>query len=276
MVGMLTGAFLNMVLDPLFIFVFHWGVKGAAIATMLSQIVSFFILFCYGCTRKENIPIKFKYFSPSLFMYVEMFRGGVPSLIRQGLMSIANILINHFAKGYGDAAIAAVSIVNRLCMFANSIVLGFAQGFQPMCGYNYGAGLYSRVKKAFWFCVRFCSIGLLFISALMAVYAPRIIALFRKDDLDVIAIGSRGLRLNCISLPFTAFIIMVNMLTQTTGKALEASIVATARQGLILIPALFILGPFLGLLGIQLATPVSDILSLVVVIPITIRVFKQL
>jgi putative MATE family efflux protein len=276
MVGMLSGAILNIFLDPLFIFVFRMGVKGAAIATMLSQIVSFFLLLCYGCTRKGNIPIRFAHFSPSVKIFAEMFRGGVPALLRQGLSSVAVIVINLFARAYGDAAIAAISIVNRLCMFAFSVVLGFGQGFQPVCGFNYGAKLYGRVKRAFTFCVRFCFTGLLLIAVIMAVFAPRIIALFRKDDLDVIAIGALGLRLNCISLPFMAIVVMCNMMTQTMGKALEASIVAFSRQGLFLIPCIFLLTPFLGLLGIQLATPIADIAGLIVVIPIIIKVMRQL
>jgi Na+-driven multidrug efflux pump len=161
-------------------------------------------------------------------------------------------------------------------MFATSVILGFGQGFQPVCGFNYGAKLYSRVKKAFWFCVRFCSGALLLISIAMAIFAPNIIALFRKDDLEVIAIGALGLRLQCMSLPFAAGIIMVNMMTQTMGKALEASIVALSRQGLFLLPSIFILGPLLGLNGIQLARPVSEITSLVVVIPVLIRTLKIL
>jgi putative MATE family efflux protein len=276
MTGMLSGAILNIFLDPLFIFVFRLGVKGAAIATMISQMTSFAILLCYGATRKGNIPIKLRHFSPSLPRYAEMFRGGIPALLRQSLMSVASIIINHFARPYGDAAIAAISISNRISMFATSIVLGFGQGFQPVCGFNYGAKLYSRVKKAFWFCVRFCSSALLVISIAMAIFAPHIIALFRKDDMEVIAIGALGLRLQCISLPFAAGIIIVNMMTQTMGKALEASIVALSRQGLFLIPSLFILGPLLGLTGIQLARPVSELASLVVVIPILIRILKIL
>jgi len=276
MTGMLSGAILNIFLDPLFIFAFGLGVKGAAIATMISQIVSFLILFFYGSTRKGNIPIKFKYFSPSFSRYAEMFRGGIPALLRQGLMSVASILINHFARPYGDAAIAAISISNRLSMFATSMVLGFGQGFQPVCGFNYGAKLFSRVKKAFWFCVRFCCSSLLVLSILMAIFAPHIIALFRKDDLEVIAIGAFGLRLQCISLPFTAGIIMVNMMTQTMGRALEASIIALSRQGLFLIPSLFVLAPLMGLDGIQLARPVSEIVSLVVVIPVLIKTLKIL
>jgi Na+-driven multidrug efflux pump len=205
-----------------------------------------------------------------------MFRGGVPALLRQSLMSVASIIINHFARPYGDAAIAAISISNRLSMFATSVVLGFGQGFQPVCGFNYGAKLYSRVKKSFWFCVRFCCSALLVISIIMAILAPHIIALFRKDDLDVITIGALGLRLQCISLPFTAGIIMVNMMTQTMGRALEASIVALSRQGLFLIPSLFILSPLLGLNGIQLSRPVSELASLVVVIPVLMKTLKVL
>ena len=276
LVGIMAGVFLNVILAPLFIFVFKWGVKGAGAATMAAQMTSFLMLFFYSATRKGNIAIKLTLFSPSVARYKEMFRGGIPALIRQGLMSIANIIINHFAGGYGDAAIAAISIVNRIVMLANSVMLGFGQGFQPVCGFNYGAKLYSRVRKAFWFSVKVACIGLFTIAIFLAIFAPHIIALFRKDDGEVIAIGSRALRLNCISLPFTGFIVMCNMITQTMGKALEASIVATSRQGLMLIPALFILRPLLGLLGIQLATPVSDMASLIIVIPIMVMVLKQI
>jgi putative MATE family efflux protein len=276
MTGMLTGAILNIVLDPVFIFALGLGVKGAAIATLISQMTSFLILLCYGTTREGNISIKLKYFSPSISRYAEMFRGGVPALIRQSIMGVATIIINHFARPYGDAAIAAISITTRLSMFANSIFLGFGQGFQPVCGFNYGAKLYSRVKKAFWFCVRFCTAGLFIISVVMAIFAPQIIALFRRDDPVVIAIGALGLRLNCISLPFMAVVIIVNMMTQTMGKAVEASIVALSRQGFFLIPALFILTPFFGIFGILLATPVANMAGLIIVIPILLRILKTL
>jgi len=161
-------------------------------------------------------------------------------------------------------------------MFANSMVLGFGQGLQPVSGFNFGAKLYSRVKKAFWFCVRLSCGILVTISIVMVIFAPQIIALFRKDDFEVIAIGARGLRFNCISLPFMGAVLMCNMMTQTMGKALAASVIAFSRQGLFLIPCLFILNPLLGLMGIQLATPVVDMLSLIIVIPIMIRIFKQL
>jgi putative MATE family efflux protein len=278
MVGMISGAALNIVLDPLFIFVLGLGIKGAAIATMLSQIVSFIILFTYGCSRQGNIAVKFRHFSPSPGRYIEMFRGGVPALIRQGLASLTTIFINHFAGVYGDAAIAALSITNRLFMFANSLMLGFGQGFQPVCGFNYGAKLYGRVKKAFWFSVRIAAAGLLAIAVLMALFAPAIIAIFRRDDPEVIRIGALGLRLQCVAMPFVAFTIMCNMMTQTMGKALYASIIAVSRQGLFLIPALFIFTRLLplGLFGIQLSLPVAEILGFCIAAPMAAAVFRRL
>jgi Na+-driven multidrug efflux pump len=225
---------------------------------------------------KGNIGIRFKNFSPSFSNYREIFRGGIPALLRQGLMSIASIVINHFAGVYGDPAIAAISIVNRIFMFASSAMLGIGQGFQPVCGFNYGAKHYNRVKQGFWFCVKITTIGLTFIALGVAVFAPRIIALFRKDDLEVIRIGTLSLRLHCASLPFNALVVMANMMTQTIGKSLEASILATSRQGLFLLPALFILTPLLGLLGVQSSLPAADVLSFFLAIPILVRVLREM
>jgi putative MATE family efflux protein len=275
MAGMISGAVLNIFLDPLFIFVFRMGIRGAAIATMASQMVSLLILLIC-CTKKDNIPIRFKNFAPGKGLYLELVRGGIPALLRQGLMSVATVIINHFAAGYGDAAIAAISIVNRVYMFASSVMLGFGQGFQPVCGFNYGARLYGRLKRAFWFCVRFSSAGLLVVAVLLAFFAPQVIALFRKEDLEVIRIGALGLRLHCISLPFMAFTVTSNMMTQTIGKAMEASLLAVSRQGLFLLPALFILTPLLGLLGIQLSLPVSDLSSFIFAIPLTGKVLRRM
>jgi putative MATE family efflux protein len=276
MVGMLSGAVLNIFLDPLFIFVFGLGVKGASSATMLSQMVSFVILFKFGSSRNENIRIKFRHFSPSFSRYAEMFRGGIPALLRQGLMSIAAVVINHMAGMYGDAAIAAISIVNRICMFAGSTIFGFGQGFQPVCGFNYGAKLYSRVKKAFWFCVRVSCASMALIALVLAVFAPAVIALFRRDDPEVIRVGALGLRLSCITLPLTAWVVMCNMMTQTMGKALEASLISASRQGLFLLPALFIMSPLLGLLGIQLSTPAADLAAFIFSIPLMVRVLRSM
>ena len=275
MVGMVSGTLLNIGLTPLLIIVFGLGVRGASLSTMICQIVSFCVLFFYGTTRKGSVRIKFAHFSPTPKRFIETCRGGVPSLIRQGLMSVATITINTFARPYGDAAIAAISIASRITMFANSLALGFGQGFQPVCGFNYGAKIYSRVRKAFWFCVRTSFVFLFVVSILMAFFAPEIIAFFRNDP-EVITIGARGLRLHCLGLPFLAAALLVNMMTQTMGRALEASITAFARQGFVLLPSLFILNPFYGLLGIQMAVPIADYVSLLIVIPILLRVWKIL
>ena len=153
MVGIAAGGILNIALDPLFIFVFGMGIAGAAIATVISQFVSFCILLA-GCTRGGNIRIHFRDFTPRWELYREILRGGLPSLWRQGLASVATICLNLAAGPYGDAAIAAMSIVSRVNMFASSALIGFGQGFQPVCGFNYGARLYRRVREGFWFCVR--------------------------------------------------------------------------------------------------------------------------
>jgi putative MATE family efflux protein len=274
MIGMISGAILNILLDPLFIFVFHLGVMGASLATAISQLVGCCVLLV-GCSRKGNIHIHPKYFSPSRGCYREIIRGGFPSLLRQGLASAGAVLINHMAGLYGDAAIAAISIVNRVVMFAGAAVMGFGQGFQPVCGFNYGAGRYDRVKKAFWFCVKLSTAMLVAVAAILAVFAPGIIAIFRKDDLDVIAIGTRYLRFHCISVPFIGFIITSNMLMQTTGKAFKASLLALARQGLFLIPFLLIFAPLLGLLGIQLSQPSSDIASFIFTLFLVLNVLRK-
>ncbi|QQO09391.1 MATE family efflux transporter [Breznakiella homolactica] len=275
MIGMLTGAILNIILDPLFIFVFDMGVQGASLATMISQLVSCIVLFMVS-RREGNIPIRFRDFSPTLKNYREMLRGGLPSLFRQGISSTSAIFINQFAGFYGDAAIAGISIVTRVTMFASSALMGFGQGFQPVCGFNYGAKRYDRVKRAFWFCVKSSFLVLLATAAVLFVFSPQIIALFRKDDLEVISIGSLGLRLQCLTFPLSGWIILSNMLLQTIGKSFKASVMATSRQGFFLLPALFILGNAFGLLGIQLSQPAADIAAFFLAIPLVYGVFKEM
>ena len=265
MIGMGVGAVLNIALDPLFIFVLDMGVSGAALATILSQIVSFCLLL-RGCTRGGNIAISLKNFSPSWARYKEIARGGTPSLFRQGLGSVATICLNFAAGIYGDAAIAGMSIVTRVLQFANSAIIGLGQGFQPVCGFNYGAKLYGRVRKAFWFTVSlaFC---VLLIGSIVGI-APQIIAIFRKEDLEVIKIGALSLRLQCIFLPLSAFVVGSNMMLQTIGKPVKASISAAARTGLFFVPAILILPQFFGLLGVQMSQAVADLCSFVLCVPL--------
>ncbi|AEF84581.1 MATE efflux family protein [Treponema primitia ZAS-2] len=275
MIGMMTGAILNVLLDPLLIFVCKMGVMGASLATAISQFVSCSVLITMGYVRKGNIPINPRHFSPSIRNYKEILRGGFPSLLRQGMQSAMTIVINHLAGVYGDAAIAAISIVNRIGIIAGSAVMGMGQGFQPVCGFNYGAKRYDRVKKAFWFCVGFATITMSVLAILMAVFAPRIISLFRRDDADVIFMGARYLRFHCIAMPFIGWVALVSMMTQTMGKAREASILSLARQGLFLLPSLLIFPPILGLLGIQISQPISDIASFFFAIPFAVKILRK-
>ena len=267
MIGMGVGAVLNIALDPLFIFVLDMGVSGAALATILSQIVSFCLLL-RGCTRGGNIAISLKNFSPSWARYKEIARGGTPSLFRQGLGSVATICLNFAAGIYGDAAIAGMSIVTRVLQFANSAIIGLGQGFQPVCGFNYGAKLYGRVRKAFWFTVSLACCVLLIGSIVGIAFAPQIIAIFRKEDLEVIKIGALSLRLQCIFLPLSAFVVGSNMMLQTIGKPVKASISAAARTGLFFVPAILILPQFFGLLGVQMSQAVADLCSFVLCVPL--------
>jgi putative MATE family efflux protein len=273
--GMTSGAILNLFLDPLFIFVFDLGVGGAALATILGQIISCGILL-YGCSRKGNIGIRFKYFSPGMPNYREIFKGGIPPFLRQMFGFLSTLVLNHFAGNYGDAAIAAVSIVNRIFMFAGSAMIGFGQGFQPVCGINYGAKQYARVKRAFWFCVKTSTAGLLIIAAALIIFAPRIIPLFRGDDAEVIRIGILTLRFHSLSLPLTAWIVISGFFTQNTGNPLPSSLINAARQGLFLIPSVMIFTHLFGLLGISLCLPVADLIAFLFTIPLTAGVLKKM
>jgi putative MATE family efflux protein len=274
MAGMISGAILNLGLDPLFIFVFKLGVLGASLATAISQLAGCAILLVC-CAKPGNIAIRLKNFSPGLSNYLEILRGGVPSLLRQGLQSAATVFINHLAGVYGDVAIAAISIVNRVAMMVGTSIMGLGQGFQPVCGFNYGAKLYGRVKRAFWFVAKFVTLGMSMLAVILAVWAPGIIALFRKDDAQLVVLGARYLRFHCAVMPLMGWTILCNMMAQTMGKAKIASLLAFGRQGLFLLPLLLILTPTLGLLGVQLSPPGADFCSFFFSIPFIIRIFRK-
>ena len=161
-------------------------------------------------------------------------------------------------------------------MFANSALIGFGQGFQPVCGFNYGAGKNDRVLEGFWFCVKYALLFLLIVGTAGFIFAPELVTLFRKDDPDVIAVGTAALRYQVIAFPLNAWIVMCNMMLQSIGKGLKASIVASARQGLCFLPLIFILPRFLGLFGVEICQAVSDVLTLAVSVPIGVSVIKEL
>ena len=275
MIGIVSGAVINIVLDPILIFVCNMGIAGAALATTLSQYLSF--LFLLVMIRKGgNIQIRFRNFKPSVHFYMEVIRGGIPSLFRQGLASVATICLNHAAGVYGDAAIAGMSIVSRIMMFVNSALIGFGQGFQPVCGFNYGAKRYERVLDAFFFCVKVAFFCLLGVTVVVYIFAPGLVTVFRKGDPDVIAVGTAALRYSVIALPLSAWIIMCNMMLQSIGKGLKASIVASARQGIFFLPLIAILPYFFGLTGVEACQAVSDFFALSVSIPLGLSVIREM
>lgn len=276
MLGITTGGILNMVLDPIFIFGFHQGIAGAAQATVLSQCISFCILF-YQCNfRKGCIRLRISKFTPTGKIYGEILHAGIPSLCRQGLASAAAVVLNIAANPFGDAAIAAMSIVTRYMMFIGSALIGFGQGFQPVCGFNFGAKRYDRVLESFWFCLKVAVVLLTGLGVVSFLGAGPIMTVFRKGDPEVIAIGTRAMRLQCLTLPIQAWIIMSNMLTQSIGYGFRASVVAAGRQGIFLIPALLSLPKFLDIFGLQLAQPVADVCTCIMAAAIVLGILKEL
>ena len=277
MMTTVIGAVINIILDPIFIFGLDMGTAGAALATGLSQFISFCILLFMCNSREECISIHPKKFKPTLAIYGEIIHGGLPSLGRQGIASIATIIMNTMAQPYGDAAIAAMSIVNRFMMFVGSAMIGFGQGYQPVCSYCFGARLYDRVKKACVYCVKVSTIFLLAVSVIGLIFSGNIIQMFRKDDLEVIRIGTLALRLQLLTMPLQGLVVMGgNMTPQSIGYGIRATIVSTARQGWLLIPILLCTVPVFGVLGIQMAQPIADVGTFILAAVVTKGIFKDL
>lgn len=274
MVGISVGAVLNIALDPIFIFVLDMGVSGAALATILSQFVSFCVLL-WQCGRGGNLRPRLKGVRLRLLYLKEITRGGLPSLARQGLASLAAICLNRSARVYGDPAIAAMAVVTRLMMFGGSALIGFGQGFQPVCGFNYGAKLYDRVRQGFWFCVKWGTAFLAVVCALGLAFAPELVAVFR-DDPEVIRVGTLALRLQCCSFVLAGWVVFSNMTLQTIGDTVPATFLAMARQGVFFIPAVLILPQLFDLWGLVLAQPVADVLAFAVAVPLMLRALKKM
>ena len=280
MVGLALGALLNLLLDPLFIFVFRWGVKGASFATLLSQLFSCILLFA-GTKKAGNVHIRLHNFSPSLYFYKEIVRGGLPSLCRQCLICVSTICLNRAAAVYAlpgqeASTIAAFAIVSRIMMFAFSIILGFGQGFQPVCGFNYGAGLHARVKESYVFCMTVATVILLLMGSIGYIWAPQLIALFRNEDRVLIDIGTRVLRWQCLAFPLIGLTTATNMLFQTIGRVFPATILSLCRQGLFFIPILLTVPSIVGLKGLEATQAMADVLTFLFTLPFAINIYREL
>lgn len=276
MIGITTGGIINCILDPILIFGFNMGISGAAIATIFSQFVSFCILLVLIIRTEGVLKPHPKYFTFRLWVYKEIISAGLPTLGRQGLASAASVLLNVMASGFGDAAVAGMSIVTRIMMFIGSALIGFGQGFQPVCGYNFGAKRYDRVLEAYYFCLKVAIVFLTLMGIVIFAVSPQLMRLFRKNDLEVIEIGARALRLQCAALPLQAWVIIGNMLVQSIGYSFRATLTAIGRQGLFFIPAILTLPGACGVLGLQLAQPVADICTFILTQVIIVQVIKEL
>lgn len=275
MIGLTTGGILNMFLDPLFINVFGLGISGAAIATLISQCVGVTILLSMFIFKRTITTLSIRYLSKSVKTYLEIVKVGLPSLSRQGLASLASILLNRSAGAYGDSALSAMTIVSKVFMVIFSVGLGIGQGYQPVCGYNFFAKKYDRVKEALGFTFISSSI-LMTIFCIIVFFLAESVMRFFIDDSEVIAIGARALRLQCIALPFLSLNVMCNMTFQSIRYKWRSTFLSSLRQGLFFIPLVFILPSIFGLEGVEMIQATSDFLTFLVSIPFFIWIFKML
>ena len=266
MIGLMCGAVVNIGLDPLLMFVFGLGIPGAAIATVSGQFIGFCTLLV-GSRRGENIRLDMRNIRLSAQNLLQIVNGGLPSLARQGMSAIAVVLLNRYANACGgDAAIAGMSIVNRVMMLLTSALIGFGQGYQPVCSFNYGAKLYGRVREGFFFCVKYGTILMSAASLLCLLFPSQIIAFFR-DDPEVIAVGTAALRWQASALPLMACSVLTNMMLQASGQGLRSSITSSARSGIFFIPLILTLPRLFGLRGVEMTQACADVLTFVLCLP---------
>jgi len=275
MVGLTLGGVLNIIGDPIFIFVLNMGTLGAGISTAVSQVISFFVLLSMFGGDRTVSRLRFSAISWDIKDILNILYTGLPSLIRQGMMSVSTMVLNYMSMPYGDAAIAAMSIVSRVCNFIFAIALGISQGFQPVSAFNFGAKKFKRVKRAFIFCCGLSMIILGILSVLSLIFSGHIIGLFRNDA-DVIGVGTFALRAQCIVLFVSPITLAASMMFQGAGENLASSIASFLRSGITFIPMVAILPRFFGIYGIQLAQPVADVISFVIVMPLIVRFFKKI
>lgn len=276
MIGLCAGGILNIILDPIFIFNANMDIAGAALATMISQCVSFLILLTFFLLKKSNIRLDFSYISKKPRTYFDIIKRGFPTICRQGVASIASALLNHGAGLVGgDIAIAAITVSNKIYMLVRNVIVGIGQGFQPVAGYNFGAGNRHRVKQAFWVTTALGSAVCILAALFLFPFSEQAIMLFRDDDMEVVRIGSEALRFMCIILPTMAYSTYVNQLYQCLGFSTIASLLASCRQGIFFIPLVLILPRVMGIAGIEVVQPAADLLTAIISVYFHIRFFKR-
>ena len=276
MIGLTVGGVINMVVDPILIFGLDMGIAGAGLSTALSQVVSFFILISMFFSGKTLSKLSVKFLKENPKGIFAIMATGFPSFCRQGLSSIATMTLNNLAgEVAGDAAVAAMSVVNKITFFIFAVGLGIGQGFQPVASFNYGARIYSRVKKAFFFTF---GVGELLLGVFVVVglfFSNHLIGLFR-DDPTVIEIGTLSLKLQLLALFFHPLTICSNMLFQSIGENKKATFLSLLRSGILFIPILWILTKLFGLFGVQSAQAIADVLAFFVSAPLVLSFLRRL
>lgn len=275
MIGLTTGGILNIILDPIFIYGFDMGIAGAAIATLISQCISFLLLLGCFIFKRSVINLKPAFMARDIKVYFEIIKTGAPSFCRQGLASISTLLLNNQAGEFGgDAALSGMSIVSKIFMFIFCIGLGIGQGYQPVAGYNYGARNWKRLREAYVFCYIVCTCVMTCFGIAAFTFAPMIIPLF-IDDAEVIAIGVTALRFQAIAMPFLSMNVICNMTFQATGRKLKAVLLSSCRQGFFFIPCILILPQLFELLGVELTQAVSDLLTCCISAPFALGFYRE-
>ena len=275
MIALTSGGFINITLDPFFIYGLGMGIRGAAVATIVSQTIAFVILLSWFLRGKAVCRMSIKFFRFTVDVLGKIVTTGLPSLARQSLASIATILLNTTAGAYGDSAVAAMSITTKIVMFVASIMIGIGQGFSPVSGYNYGAKRYDRVKKAYRFLVGSGMAIMTCFALVIFIFAPQIMHGFIKDEAAV-AVGVVALRWQIAFIPFHPLIVGTNMLMQSTRHIKAATFLSMNRQGVYFIPAILILPRLFGLRGVETSQAAADILSAITAIPYLIHMFRKL
>ena len=280
LIGIASGAVLNIALDALFISGMDMGVTGASLATAISQFCSWLLLLL-GTNKPQSVHIRFRNYKPNLFTLKEIAMGGAPSLFRQAFNSISSIMLNYAAARWampGDeaSAVAAFAIVSRTMNFAFAFTLGIDQGFQPVCGYNYGAKKYGRVLQSYRFAMRLSTLFLLLFAIVGFIWAREITMLFRAEDPVLIEIGIVAMRWQCASFPLIGLPTATNMLFQNIRMPFQSTLIAIGRQGLFFVPAILILPLLLGLKGVEITQAVADMCTFLLGVPYFFWITRRL
>lgn len=276
MCALLAGAVLNMALEPVFIYTLHLGVAGSAIATVISQIISTLIYLVYIFRKKSVFSFKIRECSFSKSIFSEIFKIGVPTLIFQLLTSLAIVLVNAQAKGYGDSAIAGMGSVTRIIAMGSLIVFGFIKGFQPIAGYSYGAKKFDRLHEATVTSVIWSTMFCVIFGLVMALFSTAVVSQFTKGDLEMIHIGQKALLASGISFTVFGFCTVYSSLFLALGKGKEGFFLGACRQGICFVPVILLLPIAWGINGILYAQPIADVLSAVITVFMAMRLHKEL